>query len=87
MNGQLEPFERMLNFFERIARSVRTDANFLEQIARSVRTDANFFERIARSVQLDANFFERIARAVRTVSQPIRTANERLMNGYPFKNG
>ena len=74
-NGWLERIAQTVrkadNFFERIN-------NFFEQIAQAVWTDAKFFERIALSIRMDANFLERIARAIRTVSLPVRMANERL---------
>ena len=76
----------VLFFFptETVARTV--DDFFERDSSKSFRRLTIFSERIARAVRTDANFLEQIARAVRTVSLPVRTANERLMNGYPFKN-
>ena len=47
----------------------------------------SFVERIARTVRTDDEFLERLARGVGTACQSVRMADERLVNGYPVKNG
>ena len=45
-----------------------------------------FLERIAQAARTDGEFFKQKAAAVQMACQSVHTANEQLMNGYPFKN-
>ena len=51
---------RLKFIFEQIASVARTSTNseFFERIARAVRTDNTFFNRISQAVRTDDNFFQ-----------------------------
>ena len=73
------------NFFWTHGRIRSNGKNFFEHTVRAVLTARIFFKCTAGAVRTARKFFERMARAVQTASQSVRTADKRLLNGYPLR--